>query len=266
MFELKRFLDEKANQYNQPSFIGNDPIAIPHLFAERQDREIAGLFAALLAWGQRKTILAKSRELMGRMGNEPFRFVREHGKEDLRGLLGFKHRTFNDTDLLFFIRFLQRHYSRFDSLEDAFLSGQDHFQSIEDSLIRFQHTFFNDPYAPVRTRKHVASPARNATCKRLNMYLRWMVRSDERGVDFGIWKRIPQRELICPLDLHVDRTARALGLITRRQTDWKTAWQLTESLRRFDREDPVKYDFALFGLSVAGDSLTEGYSPPCSIR
>ena len=266
MSQLKKFLDEKADLYNQQSFIWNDPIAIPHRFAHKKDREISGLFAALLAWGQRKTILSKCNELMDRMGNEPYRFVAEHGEEDLRGLLGFKHRTFNDTDLLYFISFLRRHYLIFESLEDAFLSENGLFLSVEDSLIRFQQTFFNDPYAPQRTRKHVATPARNATCKRLNMYLRWMVRSDERGVDFGIWKRIPRRELICPLDLHVDRTARALGLITRRQTDWKTALQLTESLRHFDREDPVKYDFALFGLSVNNDSLPGDYSPPCSIR
>lgn len=255
MLQLKRFLDEKADLYNQQSFIFNDPIAIPHRYAADKDREISGLFAALLAWGQRKTILSKCNELMHRMGNEPYRFVMEHGEEDLRGLLGFKHRTFNDTDLLYFISFLRRHYQMHASLEDAFLSDEGFFHSVEDSLVRFRQAFVNDPDMPQRTGKHVASPARNATCKRLNMYLRWMVRSDERGVDFGIWRRIPQRELICPLDLHVDRTARALGLISRKQTDWKTALQLTESLRRFDPEDPVKYDYALFGLSVNDDDF-----------
>lgn len=255
MLQLKRFLDEKADLYNRQSFILNDPIAIPHRYAKNQDREISGLFAALLAWGQRKTILSKCSELMDRMGNEPYRFVTEHGEEDLKALLGFKHRTFNDTDLLYFISFLRRHYQTHASLEDAFLAEEGSFDSVEDSLIRFQRAFVNDPDMPQRTGKHVASPTRNATCKRLNMYLRWMVSSDEGGVDFGIWKRIPQRELICPLDLHVDRTARALGLIGRKQTDWKTALQLTESLRRFDREDPVKYDYALFGLSVNADDF-----------
>lgn len=255
MLELKNFLDDKVASYNQQSFILNDPISIPHRYNHARDREIAGLFAAILAWGQRKTILSKCNELMERMGNEPYRFVTQHGEQDLKGLLGFKHRTFNDTDLLYFVHFLRAHYRCYDSLEDAFLPENGVFQSVEDSLIRFQTTFFNDPYAPQRTRKHVATPARNSTCKRLNMYLRWMVRSDDKGVDFGIWKRIPQRELICPIDLHVDRTARALGLISRKQTDWQTALQLTESLRTFDREDPVKYDFALFGLSVNGNPI-----------
>ena len=250
MYDLKRFLDEKTAYYNHVSFIENDPISVPHSFSMKQDREIIVFFAASLAWGQRKTIISKCRDLATRLGNEPYRFIMEHGSDDLRGLLGFKHRTFNDTDLLYFVDLLRRHYLQYESLEDAFLQdGQ--FISVEDSLIWFEHTFFNHPDAPRRTRKHVATPARNATCKRLNMFLRWMVRKDEKGVDFGLWKRIPQSELICPVDLHVDRTARRLGLITRKQTDWKTALELTLNLRRLDPNDPAKYDFALFGLSVS---------------
>jgi TIGR02757 family protein len=247
--DLKTFLDEKADHYNNVSFIENDPIAIPHSFSIKRDREIMGFFSAMLAWGQRKTILSKCRELAARFGNEPYRFVMEHSDGDLENLLGFRHRTFNDTDLLYFVDFFKRHYAVHDSLEEAFLSNGT-FRSIEDSLIGFERTFFGHPDAPGRTRKHVATPARNSACKRLNMFLRWMVRKDDKGVDFGLWERIPQSALICPIDLHVDRTARRLGLIIRKQTDWKTAVELTENLRLLDSDDPVKYDFALFGLSV----------------
>lgn len=249
MHHLKRFLDEKADQYNNPLFIEKDPIVIPHLFSGQQDREIMGFFAATLAWGQRKTIISKCRELAHRLGNEPHRFVMEHSEQDVKQLLGFRHRTFNDTDLLYFVDFFRRHYQQHGSMESAFLR-EDRFLSVEESLIHFERYFFNHPNAPHRTRKHVATPARNAACKRLNMFLRWMVRKDEKGVDFGLWKKIPQSALICPIDLHVDRTARHLGLITRKQTDWKTALELTRNLREMDADDPVKYDFALFGLSV----------------
>lgn len=246
---IKAFLDEKADYYNAPSFVENDPISIPHRFSLKQDIEIMGFFAATLAWGQRKTIINKCAELTERFGSEPYRFVKSKDEDRLQNLLGFKHRTFNDTDLLYFVDFLHRHYSRFDSLEDAFLPDGK-FVSIENSLSYFESYFFNHPNAPRRTRKHVATPARNSTCKRSNMFLRWMVRKDNKGVDFGLWKRIPKSELICPIDVHVDRTARKLGLITRKQTDWKTALELTENLRLLDAKDPVKYDFALFGLSI----------------
>lgn len=246
---MKSFLDEKADQYNNISFIENDPISIPHLFSGRQDREIMGFFAAVLAWGQRKTIIAKCHELVRRFGGEPYRFIMEHSEDELKGLLGFTHRTFNDTDLLYFVDFLRRHYSRYVTLEEAFLDGGV-FNSAEDALIRFERTFFDYPDAPYRTRKHVATPIRNSACKRINMFLRWMVRSDDKGVDFGMWNRIPQSALICPIDLHVDRAARRLGLVTRKPTDWKTALELTHNLRLLDPSDPVKYDFALFGLSL----------------
>lgn len=249
MIELKRLLDEKADLYNNPSFIANDPISIPHCFKNKYDKEIMGFFAATLAWGQRKTIINKCNELAARFDNEPYKFITGYGDEDLKNLLGFKHRTFNDTDLLYFVDYLRRFYEKHDSLEEAFLS-KGNFISLENSLIGFEHNFFNHPDAPTRTRKHVATPARNSACKRLNMFLRWMVRADDKGVDFGIWKRIPQSELICPIDVHVDRTARKLGLITRARTDWKTALELTNNLRLFDKNDPVKYDFALFGLSI----------------
>ena len=249
MIKIKELLDKNVEQYNNLSFIINDPISIPHRYSCKQDREIMGFFAAILAWGQRKTIINKCLNLAERFGNEPYRFITEHGETDLKNLEGFKHRTFNDTDLLYFIDYFRRYYAEHDSLEDAFLNDGT-FVSVEDSLIRFEVNFFDHPDAPGRTRKHVATPARNSACKRLNMYLRWMVRQDDKGVDFGIWKRIPQSELICPIDVHVERTARKLGLITRKPIDWQTALELTENLKLFDPLDPVKYDFALFGLSV----------------
>lgn len=247
--KLKELLDEKADYYNTPKFIENDPISVPHRFSKKQDIEIMGFFASIFAWGQRKTIINKSLELAQRFYNQPYDFVCNHSEEDLKGLSGFKHRTFNDCDLLYFIDFLHRHYSIHSSLEDAFLP-EGEFVSVEKALIDFEKQFFAASYAPRRTQKHIATPARKATCKRLNMFLRWMVRSDNRGVDFGLWKRIPQSRLICPVDVHVDRTARRLGLISRPQIDWKTALELTGNLCLLDAEDPVKYDFALFGLSI----------------
>lgn len=248
-FQLKHFLDEQVEIYNSPTFITNDPISIPHRYSDKHDIEIMGFFAATLAWGQRKTILQKCSELADRMNNSPYSFVMKNDPLELQQLVGFKHRTFNDTDLLYFVDFLHRHYHHYDSLEDAFMTDGS-FISVENSLIQFEKKFFNHPDAPNRTRKHIATPTRNSTCKRLNMFLRWMVRNDDKGVDFGLWKRIPQHALICPIDVHVERTARRLGLIFRKQTDWKTALELTESLRQLDPDDPVKYDFALFGLSV----------------
>lgn len=247
--KLKDFLDAKADRYNRPAFIESDPIFVPHQFSLKQDREIMGFFASVFAWGQRKTIINKSMELARRFDGNPYNFIVHHSQSDLKQLLGFKHRTFNDTDLLYFVDFLRRHYRENDSLESAFIS-ENGFTDAENSLVCFEKNFFNHEHAPNRTRKHIATPARNSNCKRLNMFLRWMVRYDNRGVDFGIWKNIRPRDLICPIDVHVDRTARKIGLISRPQTDWKTALELTQNLRLLDAEDPVKYDFALFGLSI----------------
>ncbi|HEX5171864.1 MAG TPA: TIGR02757 family protein [Cyclobacteriaceae bacterium] len=245
--EIKLFLDQKAALYNHTGFIKNDPISIPHLFTRRQDIEIAGLFAAVLAWGQRVTIINKCNELMKRMDHAPYEFILHHKERDLKALQGFKHRTFNDTDLLYFVSFLNRYYKKNASLEDAFLADG---ASVEAGLIRFHELFFSYEDHPSRTRKHISTPERKSTCKRLCMYLRWMVRHDNNGVDFGIWKRIPAAQLICPCDVHVDRVARKLKLIRSRQTNWSTALELTNNLRTFDPADPVKYDFALFGLGV----------------
>ena len=248
---LKDFLEEKVRQFNRPEFIPEDPVCVPHLFSLKQDREIAGFLAATLAWGQRKTIVNKSKELLGHMDNAPYDFVLNHGEKDLAKLLSFKHRTFNDIDTLYFIEFFGHFYRKHESLEKAFLTGTDsHSENLEAGLVNFHRLFFSLPDFPARTRKHVATPERNSACKRINMFLRWMVRKDDNGVDFGIWHQIKPAQLICPCDLHVDKVARKLGLITRKQTDWKTALELTENLKKLDPHDPVKYDFALFGLGI----------------
>ena len=249
--DLINFLNSKVDLYNQPSFIKDDPICIPHLFTKKQDIEIAGLFAALFAWGNRTTIINKSKELMGRMDNAPHEFILQHEEKDLKKIIGFKHRTFNDTDLLYFIEFLKKHYSSFPSLETAFtnqLKKED--ADVEQALNGFYSYFFSLEHVPVRTRKHIASPDKNSSCKRLNMFLRWMVRKDKKGVDFGIWETISPAQLICPIDVHVARVAKRLSLLERKLVDWQAARELTAYLRTLDPLDPVKYDFALFGLGV----------------
>lgn len=250
---LKAYLDEKVCAYNTPAFIESDPISVPHRFSLLQDREIMGFFAAVFAWGQRKTIINKSLELARRMDNAPYDFVKGHSAEDLRALLGFKHRTFNDTDLLYCIDFLRRHYLKYDSLESAFFASET--SSIEEALNHFHHYFFSAPYAPVRTEKHIACPAKKSACKRLNMFLRWFVRQDDCGVDFGLWRSVSPSILICPLDVHVGRTARQIGLLHSARADWRAAVELTRYLRMLDPSDPVKYDYALFGISIEGDGF-----------
>lgn len=245
---LKDFFDSKVAQYNQPSFIKDDPIVVPHYFSKKQDIEIAGFFASIFAWGNRITIIQKSFELMQLMGNEPYHFCMHHSEQDLQELLQFKHRTFNTTDLLYFIAFLKFHYNQYDSLEDAFVTTKG--DSMEIRLTVFHDYFFSLPDAPNRTRKHIATPYKGSSCKRLNMFLRWMVRKDKNGVDFGLWQKIKPAELICPIDLHVARVAKRFQLLDRKQMDWQAAIELTNYLRELDPADPVKYDFALFGLGV----------------
>jgi uncharacterized protein (TIGR02757 family) len=251
--QLKEFLDEKVEQYNQPGFIQDDPIQIPHQFKKLQDIEIAGFFAATLAWGQRKTIITKCKELMHLMDNSPHDFMLNHSDKDLKRLTTFKHRTFNTTDLLYFVHFFEWYYRKEKSLEKAFIGNNMH-----ERLKNFHRTFFALPDFPTRTKKHIATPERKSACKRLNMFLRWMVRHDDQGVDLGLWKNILSAELICPIDLHVERVARKLKLIKRKSVDWQTAEELTQTLSKFDPTDPVKYDFALFGLGL------EGFTRPIS--
>ena len=247
--ELKDFLDEKVDQFNKPGFIELDPISIPHQFTKKQDIEIAGLIAAVLAWGQRVTIINKSNDFLNRMDNTPHDFLLNHKPKDLKQFHQYKHRTFNETDALYFIEFLSQFYRKHDSLEDAF-SMNDADDHVGDGLINFHHLFFGLEDFPSRTKKHIPTPERKSACKRINMYLRWMVRQDKNGVDFGVWKKIKPSQLICPVDLHVERVARKLKLIKRKQMDWETALELTANLKKLDPIDPVKYDFALFGLGV----------------
>ena len=248
---LKDFLDKKVDEYDQPSFILADPVCIPHLFTKKQDIEIAGFFAAIFAWGNRTTIINKSKELMQLMDNAPHNFCMHHTDNDLKKLLSFKHRTFNPTDLLYFISFFKMHYEKNISLETAFIKWMDSKDSnIENALNGFYQYFFSLDHVPKRTMKHIASPAKKATCKRLNMYVRWMVRKDKCGVDFGIWKKISPSQLVIPLDVHVARVARHFKLLNRKSTDWQAALELTDELKKFDPTDPAKYDFALFALGV----------------
>lgn len=250
---LAEFLDRKVLEFNQPSFIAADPISVPHLFSKKQDIEIAGFFAAIFAWGIRTTIINKGKELMRLMDLSPHDFIINHTPADLKPLLSFKHRTFNTTDLLYFIEFLQYHYQRQNSLESAFLKVTNEDNQgpfMESALNHFHNYFFSLDDIPNRTKKHIASPYKNSTCKRLNMYLRWMVRSDSQGVDFGLWKKIKPADLICPVDLHVARVAKRFHLLDRAQVDWLAAKELTNALKLLDPQDPVKYDFALFSLGA----------------
>ena len=249
--DFRAFLDSKVDQYNQPNFIEPDPISIPHSYTKLQDIEITGFWAAILAWGQRITIINKCKALFEMMDNAPHDFILNHSDDDLKPLLKFKHRTFNDIDTLYFVERLKHFYSEHNSLEQAFTEGmRPNDEHMENGLIRFHDLFFNLPDAPHRTKKHIATPLRKSACKRINMYLRWMVRQDDRGVDFGLWKQIKPSQLVCPCDLHVERVARRFQLITRKQMNWQTALELTKSLKKYDAQDPVKYDFALFGLGI----------------
>ncbi len=247
---LFNLLETKYLQFNHVDFIVDDPISIPHIFSKKQDIEIMGFWAAILSWGQRKTIINNCKRLVEMMDNSPYDFILNHQESDLKPFLNFKHRTFNADDALYFISFFQHYYKENESLESAFIDPNGKQFLIESALIYFKNLFFCLEYAPNRTKKHVSSPINGSTCKRINMFLRWMVRKDEYGVDFGIWSKIKPNQLICPCDVHVDRVARSLGLINRPQTDWKTALELTENLKKFDSNDPVKYDFALFGMGI----------------
>jgi uncharacterized protein (TIGR02757 family) len=248
--KLIEFLNAKVEAYNQPSFVKEDPVSIPHLFAKKQDIEIAGFFAAVFSWGKRSTIIDKSKELMRRMDNAPYDFIINANHKELKGLEGFKHRTFRDDDLYYFIEFLKHHYGKNNSLESAFTKSlKQNDRTIENGLIGFKKYFFSEEHLR-RTEKHISSPEQNSTCKRLNMFLRWMVRKDNKGVDFGIWNSISPSQLVCPVDVHVARVAKRFELLKRKQVDWQAALELTEQLRKLDPKDPVKFDFALFGLGI----------------
>ncbi len=245
---LKSFLDEKAEQYNQIEFIETDPIQIPHAFSKKEDIEISGFLAATIAWGNRKSIIKSAEKIIQLLDNSPFDFIQNHTSQDLTKIKGSIHRTFNSDDLIFFIQSLKNIYNKYGGLEKVFSAKKEEKNTYE-LIERFRNTFFEVPYLE-RTRKHISSPAKNSSAKRLNMYLRWMVRKDAKGVDFGIWNNISPSQLVCPLDVHSGNVARALGLIKRKQNDWKTVIELMDNLKILDSKDPVKYDFALFGLGI----------------
>jgi len=252
--QLFDLLEEKAAFYNNPEFIEKDPISIPHLFTKKEDIEIAGFLAATLAWGQRVTIINKSRELISRMDNSPYDFVMKASEKEIGTLASFVHRTFQGDDCMYFIHTLQQIYSKNDGLEAVFLEGYHANQSIKESISQFREIFFGNQHLH-RTRKHVPDPQKGSASKRINMYLRWMIRDDNKGVDFGIWKNFKTSDLLCPLDLHSGNVARKLGLLERKQDDWQAVEELTANLRLFDPLDPVKYDFALFGTGVNEKTL-----------
>lgn len=248
--QLKILLDEMVARFNRPDFIKDDPVSVPHRFSKKQDIEIAGLFAALLAWGNRTSIINSANRLMKLMDEAPHDFILNHHEQDRKRLETFVHRTFQPDDLMYFIEFLQYHYSKHDSLENLFSDGMSvNDKTVEKGLIHFYHRFFSLPHLP-RTEKHLQNPEKKSACKRTNLFLRWMVRKDNHGVDFGIWNNIKPSQLLCPLDVHVQRVAIDLGLFRRTQSDWQACTELTEKLRKFNPEDPVQYDFALFGLGI----------------
>lgn len=249
--EIKTFLDEKVELYNNPDFINSDPIQIPHLFSQKEDIEIAGFLSAIIAWGNRKMIIKNSHRMMDLMGEAPFDFVMSHTENDLERLENFVHRTYNGLDFQYFIKSLKNIYTNHNGLEAVFYNGQlnNDSRAMQISISEFKKVFFELPHLP-RTKKHISDPMENSAAKRINMFLRWMVRKDNKGVDLGIWKSISPSQLSCPLDIHSGNVARKLGLLHRTQNDGKALFELDSNLRKFDPKDPVKYDFALFGLGV----------------
>ncbi len=246
--EIKSFLDYKVEQYNRPEFIETDPIQIPHRFRRKEDIEIAGFLTATIAWGNRKSILTNATKMMELMDNAPLDFVLNHREEDLIPFEKFVHRTFNGIDLQYFAHSLKNIYLNHSGLEAIFTNYAEK-NNLQKSIHHFKHTFFELPHLK-RTEKHISDPLKNSAAKRLNMFLRWMVRQDQANVDFGIWKNLKPSQLSCPLDVHSGNTARKLGLLKRKQNDATALAELDRSLRRLDPTDPVKYDFALFGLGV----------------
>jgi uncharacterized protein (TIGR02757 family) len=246
---LKAFLEEKYDQYNRPEFIADDPISIPHLFSNKEDIEIAGLLTATIAWGNRRSIINSAKELLRKTDFAPFDFVKSGSDADLEIFSDFVYRTFNGSDCIYFLKALQYIYRYHGGLEKVFQTGYEKDHTIKSAINHFRAIFFSIEH-PMHVRKHVADPDKNASAKRLNMYLRWMVRKDTRGVDFGLWDQIPASALMCPLDVHTGNVSRKLGLLNRHANDWKSVEELTKVLAGFDSKDPVKFDFALFGLGI----------------
>lgn len=246
--ELRSFLDEKVLQYNTKDFIDSDPVQIPHLFTQKEDVEIAGFLAATIAWGNRKMIINNAKKMVALMGNSPYDFIMNHKEHHLEVLEGFVHRTFNATDFTTFIKALRHIYLNHGGLETVFAKHQQE-EGMQKAIHEFKKVFFEIEHQH-RTHKHVSDPLAGSAAKRINMYLRWMVRNDNNGVDLGVWKTISPATLSCPLDVHSGNVARKLGILTRKQNDAKALHELDTQLRLMDKSDPVKYDFALFGLGV----------------
>ncbi len=246
--DLKSFLDEKALKYNQPFFIDTDPIQVPKIFSEKENIEIAAFLTATIAWGNRLSIIKNATKLMALMNNQPHDFITHSSNAEIKILERFVHRTFNGNDCVFFIRSLKNIFHNHNGLQAVFETGFTHENSVKSALIEFYKVFFE--IGGERSRKHVSNVDKGASAKRLNMFLRWMVRNDKSSVDFGLWNGIPQSALMLPLDVHTGNVARKLGLLHRKSNDWQAVEEVTQSLRNFDPADPVKYDFALFGLGA----------------
>lgn len=246
--ELKEFLDQKVIQYNNPRFIESDPIQIPHRFSAKEDIEISGFLTATIAWGNRKSIIKNSNRMMELLDNSPHDFILNHSQSDLDSLQSFVHRTFNGNDFIQFIKSLNHIYSNHGGLESIFNTYSEK-DDLQFAIHKLKAHFFEIDHLP-RTKKHISDPLNKSAAKRINMFLRWMVRNDKTGVDFGIWDSLSPSQLSCPLDVHSGNVARKLGLLARKQNDAKALHQLDTSLRKLDANDPVKYDFALFGLGV----------------
>ncbi|APY00022.1 TIGR02757 family protein [Lacinutrix venerupis] len=246
--ELKEFLDAKVEQYNRPDFITSDPIQIPHRFSKKEDIEIAGFLSATIAWGNRKSIINNANRMMQLLDNSPYDFIINHQEQDLEKLEPFVHRTFNGLDFITFIKSLKHIYKNHNGLEAIFATHAEN-DSLQKAIHFFKQSFFEIEHLQ-RTQKHVSDPLKNSAAKRINMFLRWMVRNDNTGVDFGIWKTLSPSQLSCPLDVHSGNVARKLGLLQRKKNDGKALTELDNALRKMDKNDPVKYDFALFGLGV----------------
>lgn len=249
--ELREFLDEKVELYNQPAFIESDPISIPHQFSKKQDIEIAGFLAATIAWGNRKMILRNANRIIEMLDHSPYEFIMNSSNDEMKMIKRFVHRTFNSTDLIYFLKALQSIYRHNGGLENIFMTYQTA-DSLQPAIHEFHKIFFELSHEK-RTERHVSDPFKGSAAKKINMFLRWMVRKDNKGVDFGIWESISPSILSCPLDIHAGNVARKLGLLTRRMNDSKAVSELDNKLREMDPADPVRYDFALFGLGVFED-------------
>ncbi len=249
MKNLKEFLDNRVKLYNTKSFIVSDPISIPHKFNKKEDIEIIGFLTSMIAWGKRKSIVKSGNRLINILEEQPHDFIKSFSEKDLKRSQDFVHRTFNSFDLEYFLFSLKNIYLKFGGLEEVFSSGYEKTGDIKNAIVHFRNVFFELPYQQ-RTSRHVSNPEKKSAAKRINMFLRWMVRKDNNGVDFGLWNRIPPSALCCPLDVHSGNVARALDMLKRKQNDWQAVEELTSILRKLDPDDPVKYDYALFGIGV----------------